>query len=163
MPGGPSMTSTPPCPRNSAVTDAAITFNSPARPRIGGVTSWPPTSKRPVEGPMGCPVYRLLDCHCRAAIVGTRPSTRNTYRCCSALHAIGEAPRRRPSPQRSQRGSWAGGGSRGASRLAYLQGRDRRQGTPQSQYPRRASGLTSTTAVDEAAVCSWVSTLVLVL
>jgi hypothetical protein len=67
MPGGPSMTSTPPRPCTSAVTTAPITFNSPARPRIGGVTSrWPPTSNRPVEGRTRCPVYRLLDCHCSA-------------------------------------------------------------------------------------------------
>src|SRR4029077_1969977 len=66
MPGGPSMTSTPPWPCASAVSSAPITFNSPARPRIGGVTSWPPTSKRRVEGPTGCPVYRLLHCHCSA-------------------------------------------------------------------------------------------------
>src|SRR5271156_339824 len=74
MPGGPSMTSTPPRPCPSALTNAPITFNSPARPRIGGVTSrWPPTSNRGVEGPTGCPVYRLLDCHCSAISVGTRP------------------------------------------------------------------------------------------
>src|SRR6476659_2905685 len=66
MPGGPSMTSTPPRPCTSAVSSAPITFSSPARPRIGGVTSWPPTSKRPVEDPTGCPVYRLLHCHCSA-------------------------------------------------------------------------------------------------
>src|ERR1700754_4191743 len=67
IPGGPSMTSTPPRPCDSAATNAPITFNSPARPRIGGVTSrWPPTSKWPVEGPTGCPVYRLLDCRCSA-------------------------------------------------------------------------------------------------
>ncbi|MCW2653811.1 MAG: hypothetical protein JWR32_4787 [Mycobacterium sp.] len=72
MPAGPSMTRTPPCPPTSADTNAPITFNSPTRPRIGGVTSWPPTSKRPVEDPTGCPVYRLLACHCSAAIVGTR-------------------------------------------------------------------------------------------
>src|SRR6476620_12516099 len=90
MPGGPSMISTPPRPRTSAVTNAPITFNSPARPRIGGVTSrWPPTSKRPVEGPTRCPVYRLLDCHCSAVIVGIRPSTRNTHRRCSACTRSG--------------------------------------------------------------------------
>src|ERR1700689_2406192 len=51
MPGGPSMTSTPPRPCASAVTNAPITFNSPARPRIGEVTSpWAPTSNRPEEG-----------------------------------------------------------------------------------------------------------------
>ena len=42
------------------------------------------TSERPVEGPTGCPVYRLLNCHCSAVIVGIGPSTRNTHRCCSA-------------------------------------------------------------------------------
>ena len=66
MPGGPSMTSTPPRPCTSTASNAPITFNSPARPRIGGVTSWPLTSKRRVEGPTGCPVYRLLHCHCSA-------------------------------------------------------------------------------------------------
>jgi hypothetical protein len=61
------MTSAPPRPPTSAVTNAPVTFNSPARPRIGGVASrWPPTSKRPVEGPTRCPVYRYLDCHCSA-------------------------------------------------------------------------------------------------
>src|SRR6516162_8747716 len=65
MPGGPSMTSTPPRPRATAATNSPITFSSSARPRIGGVTSrWPPTSERPVEDPIGCPVYRLLDRHC---------------------------------------------------------------------------------------------------
>jgi hypothetical protein len=40
-------------------------------PRIGRVASrWPPRSNRGVEGPTGCPVYRLLHCrgsarHCR--------------------------------------------------------------------------------------------------
>jgi hypothetical protein len=56
-----------PRPCTSAVTNAPISVNSFARPRIGGVASrWPPTSKRPVEGPTRCPVYRLLDCHCSA-------------------------------------------------------------------------------------------------
>ena len=62
-----------------AATNAPISFNSPVRPRIGGVTSrWPLTFNRPVEGPTGCPVYRLL--HPSAVILGIRPSTRNTGR-----------------------------------------------------------------------------------
>src|ERR1700738_3863387 len=73
MPGGPSMTSTPPRPCTSAVTNAPITFNSPARPRIGGVTSWPPPSNRPVGGPTGGPVYRLLTAAAVHVIVGVRP------------------------------------------------------------------------------------------
>src|ERR1700756_1454679 len=67
MPGGPSMTSTPPRPLATAATSAPITFNSSARPRIGGVTSrWPPTSERPVEDPTGRPIHRLLNRHCTA-------------------------------------------------------------------------------------------------
>ena len=41
MPGGPSMTSTPPRPWATAVTSAPITFSSPARPRIGGIRTFP--------------------------------------------------------------------------------------------------------------------------
>jgi hypothetical protein len=48
-----------PVPCASAVTNAPITFNSPARPRIGGVASrWPLRSNRPVESPTECPVSR---------------------------------------------------------------------------------------------------------
>jgi hypothetical protein len=106
MPGGPSMTSTPPRPPTSAVTNAPITFNSPARPRIGGVTSrWPPTSKRPVEGPTRCPVYRLLHCH-RSARHSRDPPIHAKYTSTPlGVHAIwgsaasaptAEHPRRRP-------------------------------------------------------------------
>src|ERR1700758_5202432 len=74
MPGGPSMITPPPRPWASDVTDAPITFNSPARPRIGGVASrWPPTSNRPGGGRMGwsCPVY--WPAAAVPVIVGIRP------------------------------------------------------------------------------------------
>src|SRR6476659_5773684 len=80
MPGGPSMTSTAPRPCSSAATNAPITFSSPARPRIGGVKSWPPTLITPVEGPTGCPVYRCCTATAVHVIVGSHPSTRNTHR-----------------------------------------------------------------------------------
>src|SRR5712672_3862430 len=96
MPGGPSMTSTPPRPCTSAATDAPITFTSPARPRIGGVTSWPPTSKRPVEDPTGCPVYRSLNCHCSARHCRHPPIHAEHISTLLSLHAIeGSAPPRR--------------------------------------------------------------------
>ena len=41
MPGGPSMTSTPPRPCATAAISAPITFSSPARPRIGGMRTFP--------------------------------------------------------------------------------------------------------------------------
>src|ERR1700676_5131599 len=100
MPGGPSMTSTPPRPCTSAVSSAPITFSSPARPRIGGVTSWPPTSNRPVGGPTGCPVYRLLTATAVHVIVGVRPRRPPTSSARfvvdrSARTRSGTAPRRR--------------------------------------------------------------------
>src|SRR6476646_8205172 len=102
MPAGPSTTSTPPRPCTTSVSSAPITFNAPARPRIGGVTSWPPRLKRRGEGPTGCPVYRLLDCRCSAVIVGSRPFTRNTRRRCSACTRF-EAARRRRQPNQRRR------------------------------------------------------------
>src|SRR6201991_1472193 len=89
IPGGPSMTSTPPRPCTSAVTNAPITFNSPARPRTGGVTSrWAPTSNRPVEGPTECPVYRLLDCHCSARHCRHPPSNAEYISMLLGVHAL---------------------------------------------------------------------------
>src|SRR5262249_53999458 len=97
MPGGPSMTSTPPRPCASASTCAPITFSSSARPRIGGVTRrWPPTSNRPVEGPIGCPVYRLPDCHCSAR--HCRPPHVIHPICCRSISAVHEL--RQLSPRR---------------------------------------------------------------
>src|SRR3954468_130969 len=99
------MTSTPPCPCTNAVTSAPITFNSPARPRIGGVTSrWPPTLKRPVEDPTGCPVYRLLHCHCSARHCRHPPIHAEYISMLLSVHAIrasasaptAEHQRRRP-------------------------------------------------------------------
>src|ERR1700761_7940114 len=89
MPGGPSMTSTLPRPCTSAVTDAPITFNPPARPRIGGVASrGPPTSNRGVEGPTECPVYRLLDCRCSARHCRHPPSNAEYISMLLGVHAI---------------------------------------------------------------------------
>jgi len=85
-----------PWPCTSAVTNALISVNSSARPRIGGVAGrWPPTSKRPVEGPTRCPVYRLLDCHCSAPHCRhppvrsqPRPQVFTQFRGCSRASAL---------------------------------------------------------------------------
>src|SRR5262249_36864101 len=89
MPGGPSMTSTQPRPCATAVTSAPISFSSSARPRIGGVTRRrPPPSNRPVEGPIGCAVYRLPDCHCSAR--HCRPAHVIYPICCRSVGAAHE-------------------------------------------------------------------------